>query len=208
MINFIEYYRDKNHIFGECMSTPDIDLIYVNIPKNASTWTKNNLLRYNWEFYNYHLDNLYYKHAFIVLRDPVERWLSGISEYMFIYHRNIDSAHFSKSFFDVIFDRVAFDDHTERQSLFLNGLNLNNCTFFNCDEEYKYYIRNFINARINKTYFFSQKHDHTNKESLERKKFRQIFSKAIQENSKYLTNLKKYFNDDYKLINSITFYAG
>lgn len=208
MINFLEYYKDKNHIFGECMSLSNIQYMYVNIPKNASSWTRNNLLRYNWEFYNYHTDDLYHKHAIIVLRDPIERWLSGIAEYMYLYHRNIDPAHFSKSFFNLVFDRIAFDDHTEKQVLFFNELNLNNCTFFYCDVKYKEYIRNFISKKIGNTYFFSTLHEHVTNESLERKKFRQIFSKALHENSKYLINLKKYFNDDYKLINSITFYAG
>lgn len=190
------------------MSLPNIDFMYVNIPKNASSWTRNNLKKYNWEFYNYHIDNFYYKHAIVVLRDPIDRWLSGIAEYMYLYHRNIDPAHFSKSFFDLIFDRVAFDDHTEKQVLFINELNLNNCTFFNCDITYKDHIRNFIRTRTGNTYFFSDQHEHTNNESAERKKFRQIFSKALQENSKYLVNLKKYFNEDYKLLNSIKFYAG
>ena len=87
-MSFLEYYQSKGHVFGECMSLPDNDLMYVNIPKNASSWTKPNLLDWKWENYNYHTDNLYHKTAIIVLRDPVERWLSGIAEYLYLYHRD------------------------------------------------------------------------------------------------------------------------
>ena len=100
MIDFLEYYEKKGHVFGECMSHPDRDLMYIHIPKNASSWTKPNLLHWGWQFYNYHHSyNFYQKHAIVVLRDPVERWLSGIGEYMYSYHRNLDSAHLSNNFF-------------------------------------------------------------------------------------------------------------
>ena len=119
MISFYNYYKTKGHVFGECMSSPNTDLMYINIPKNASSWTKLNCKDWGWEFFNYHSDNLYHKHSLIVLRDPVDRWLSGIAEYFFLYHKNLDFAHISRPFLDLIFDRVAFDDHTEKQILFI-----------------------------------------------------------------------------------------
>ena len=86
--NGINEWRHKDHVYGECMSHPEHDLMYVYVPKNASSWTKPNLQDWNWEFYNFHTDNLN-KHALVVLRDPVERWLSGISEYLTLYHINM-----------------------------------------------------------------------------------------------------------------------
>ena len=64
---FLNEWSVKGHDYGLCMSHQDCDLMYVNIPKNASSWTKPNLLDWNWEFYNYHKDNIN-KKAIVVLR--------------------------------------------------------------------------------------------------------------------------------------------
>jgi hypothetical protein len=208
VIGFLEYYKNKGHVFGECLSHPDTDLMYVNIPKNASSWTKPNLKDWGWQHYNYHTDNLYHKHALVVLRDPVERWLSGIAEYMYLYHRDLDAAHLSNYFFDLVFDRIAFDDHTEQQVLFLEKLNLDNCTFFWCGSHYRELFSQFLINRGMTNNYFKYDYQHVTDDSPERKKFKEIFKQVLKQNSKYITKLDWYFANDYKLIRSIKFYAG
>ena len=80
-----ELWESRGHIQGQCMSHADSQYMYINIPKNASSWTKPNLLDHSWEFYNYRTDNLD-KQALVVLRDPVDRWISGIAEFLTLYH--------------------------------------------------------------------------------------------------------------------------
>lgn len=208
MIDFIEYYKIKGHVFGECMSHPNTDLMYINIPKNASSWTKTNLKDWNWEFYNYHTDNLYHKHALVVLRDPVDRWLSGISEYMYLHHRNFDVGHISNTFLNLVFDRIAFDDHTDSQVLFLQNLNLSNCTFFWCDESYRENFSHFLNSTKMPNNYYSYNYQHVTKDEPIRSKFKKIFQQAIENNSKYNQKLQWYFAKDYNLIRSTKFYAG
>lgn len=208
MINFLEYHKNKGHVFGECWSHPDTDLMYVNIPKNASSWTKPNLKDWGWQHYNYHLDNLYHKHALIVLRDPVERWLSGIGEYMYLYHKNLDLAHFSKCFFDLVFDKISFDDHTEQQVLFLEKLNLKNCTFFWCGSNYRELFGKFLNDRGMPNQYAKYDYQHVTETSPIRMQFKEIFKQTLDNNSKYIRQLKQHFSKDYHLIQSIKFYAG
>lgn len=208
MINFLEYHKTKGHVFGECLSHPNLDFMYVYIPKNASSWTKPNLQDWNWDYYNYHVDNLYAKHAIIVLRDPIDRWLSGIAEYMFLYHKNLDSAHFSKCFFDLVFDKITFDDHTEQQILFVERLDLNNCTFFWCDSQYRQRFSHFLQSKNMPNKYYNYEYQHVTNNEPNRSKFKKIFQQTLNENSKYLGNLKQHFNNDYKLINSVKFYAG
>ncbi len=207
MIDFLEYYKTRGHVFGECMSHPDTNFMYINIPKNASSWTKPNLKDWGWENYNYHTDNLYHKHAMVVLRDPVERWLSGIAEYMYLYHRNLDSAHLSNIFFDLVFDRIAFDDHTEQQVLFIERLNLDNCTFFWCGSQYRELFSHFLNSRGMTNRYFNYDYQHVTEDDPVRKEFKQIFKQVLEKNSKYITNLDCFFSKDYKLIRSIRFYG-
>ena len=202
MIDFIEYYKNQGHVFGECMSKPDTDLMYINIPKNASSWTKPNLRDWGWEFYNYHTDNLN-KHALVVLRDPVERWLSGIAEYMTLYHVDTDPT----AWFDLIFDRIAFDDHTESQVLFLQNINLDNCTFFLCNENFKSNFSDFLNKHNMPNSYDKYDNQHVSANSPERSRFKNIFAQALG-NSKYKQQVEWYFEKDYKLINSVEFYGS
>lgn len=204
--DFLNQWQHKGHCYGECMTYPDSDLMYVHIPKNASSWTKPNLQDWGWEFFNYHRDGLN-KHAIVVLRDPIDRWLSGIAEYFTLYHRNIDLAHLGFVFFDVIFDKVAFDDHTERQVNFIDGIDTNNATFFWCDKNYRINFSQFIEERIGANGYHRYDYQHVSEDSPERKKFKAFFKQALDQNSKYQQQLKNYFRHDYDLIKQIQFYG-
>ncbi|CAB5215163.1 hypothetical protein UFOVP190_425 [uncultured Caudovirales phage] len=201
----INYYQRQGHVFGECMSHPDSDLMYVNIPKNASSWTKPNLLDWSWENYNYHTDNLYHKNAIIVLRDPVDRWLSGIAEYLYLYHRDWPNEAFTESMLDLVFDKIAFDDHTEKQVYFVKGLDLSRCVFFWFDDNYRERFGRFLaeNGMPNKYHRYAKQHV-SDLEPI-RKNYKEIFASAIKD-SKYLYQIKQYFKQDYELIDSVTFY--
>jgi hypothetical protein len=205
---FHQHWEPKGHTFGTCMSTPDSNLMYVNIPKCASSWTKPNLQDLGWEFYNYHLDNMYHKHAMIVLRDPVERWLSGLCEYFTLYHENIDTTEFNSAFYDLLMDQITLDDHTEKQVYFVDGLDPSHCTFIMCDEDYR---RNFTfwlhNQGFDQADYSRYNYQHTTQGSPIRKKFKELFLPLL-DNPKYLEKVKHHFHLDYRLIWSVRFYGS
>jgi hypothetical protein len=188
------------------MSKNDCDLMYVNIPKNASSWTKPALQNLGWEFYNYHMDHLYHKHSIVVLRDPVERWLTGVCEYFTLYHRGIGLKDATKPFYDLLIDQVTLDDHTEKQIYFIDGLNPSKVTFFYCDKNYKYNLSNFITQQGYTNNFNDLKYIHTTEESPERKGFIEFF-KPLLDNGVYVDKIKQHYKLDYQLINQVKFYG-
>lgn len=200
---FLTEWKNTGHRYGECMSTADGDLMYVYIPKNASSWTKPNLQDWGWEFYNYHTDALN-KHAIVALRDPVDRWLSGIAECMFLYHPTF--GFHDRETVDLVFDRVVFDDHTEKQVKFLHGLDTDNCTFLLCDQNYSKNFADLIAKYYGANRYATYEPQHVSERSPERKRFKEIFQHYLLE-SKYLTQIQNYFEEDYKLINSVQFYG-
>jgi GNAT superfamily N-acetyltransferase len=203
---FQQQWNLKGHVFGTCMSKPNSDLMYINVPKNASSWTKPNLEELGWEFYNYHKDDIKDRHSIIVLRDPIDRWLSGICEYFTLYHPDANLDNVGKEFWDVVIDRVVFDDHTEKQVYFVEDLDFTNATFFMCDATYRIFLEQFLRARgIGNTYS-RYAYRHTTEESDIRKKFKKYF-KPLIENSKYCEHIKKYYAFDYDLISSVKFYG-
>jgi len=196
-------WQYKGHCYGECMSHWDSAYMYVHIPKNASSWTKPNLKDFGWEFYNYHADQLD-KHALVVLRDPVERWVSGIAEYFTLYHNNFNT--WTSDVFDLVFDRITFDDHTERQVKFLHGLDTDNCTFFDFDN-YRLNFSVWIKENYGDNKYDRYEFQHVSEHSPERKRFKEIFNRELQ-NSKYLEQIKNHYAKDYELINSIKYYGS
>jgi hypothetical protein len=186
------------------MSKPDIDLMYVYIPKNASSWTKPNLLDHGWEFYNYHTDNLD-KPALVVLRDPVDRWLSGIAEYMALYQSNFRLLFQETE--DLVFDRIVFDDHTERQVKFLHGLDTERCTFMMCDENYRNNFSEFIAEHYGVNKYARYEYQHVSEEDETRRRFKTLFRRILEREPKYVRRLTDYYEDDYRLIEQVQFYG-
>ena len=179
--------------------------MYVYIPKNASSWTKPNLLDWGWEFFNYRTDGLN-KHALVVLRDPVDRWLSGIAEYLTLYHPTMQVPF--KETEELIFDRITFDDHTECQVKFIQGLDTDNCTFMWCDEFYRNNFSRFVTEYMGSNKYYNYNYQHVSEDSASRKRFKAIFKRILDNEPKYLTRIKHHFADDYKLIEQVQFYGA
>lgn len=201
---FLHSWTHKGHTYGECMTHHSTDLMYVHVPKNASSWTKPNLKDFGWEFYNYHTDGLN-KTAIVVLRDPVDRWISGIAEYLTLYHS--DFILNDTEVINLIFDKICFDDHTERQVNFLHGLDTNRCIFFRCDEYYRHNFSKFLDEQGMANRYHRYEYQHVSDVSPIRKKFKNIFNNEIK-NPKYLKAVKDYFAADYELINLVKFYGS
>jgi hypothetical protein len=200
----IAEWQHKGHVYGECMSKPGTDLMYVYIPKNASSWTKPNLKDWGWEFFNYHTDHLN-KHALVVLRDPMERWLSGIAEYLTLYHPTMQFP-FNETA-ELIFDRVTFDDHTEKQVKFIKGLDTDNCTFMMCNGDYRTNFSKFISEHLGDNRYYKYAYQHTSVDCPIRSRFKRIFTRLINDEPKYLKRIQEHFAEDYELIRQIKFYG-
>lgn len=201
---FLTQWSHKGHDYGTCMSHPNGLLMYVNIPKNASSWTKPNLFDWGWEFYNYHTDVLTHKVSIVALRDPVDRWLSGIAEYFALYYPEFKLD--SPEAIELVFDRVCFDDHTERQINFIHGLDTDQCIFLKCDANYRQNFSNLLVEHRMPNRYFNYEYQHVSKNSPERTRFKEIFERAIQE-PKYLSKVREYFHKDFQLIYSVKFYG-
>ena len=77
----MDRWAHLGHSLGECWVDNTTGITYVHIPKNASSFIKGCVLA-----------SLKFKHSntlvkspryLIALRDPVERWVSGIAQYEF-----------------------------------------------------------------------------------------------------------------------------
>ena len=86
----------------------------------------------------------------VLLRDPVPRWISGMSQYLFsgVVSRDINPRDIIDQWNDIVstlvLDNMIFDDHTEKQTYFLNRIPLERCTFFDSTDRPQETIKRFL----------------------------------------------------------------
>ena len=181
------------HTLGECYHDKDKKITYVHIPKNASSFIKGCVLG-SLKFER-SLEFIQGDRYLVLLREPVERWVSGIATYEFFYnHTNLP------------FEQITLDDHTEKQSWFLQYVDLDKCDFFMVNNQLATNVKCWFDSHgytvdvTNRTYF--NKSRGTKREELKSK-----YQTYINNNLDFMLKLKKHFEEDYELINQVKFYG-
>ena len=114
------------------------DLAYIPIPKNASSCISFLLASSGWASEEYLNTDISNKKFIVVLRDPLERWLSGITQYLcsFIVAQGYTAEYIMGAWNNItdaiVFDQCRFDDHSEKQVYYLEHVPLENCVWFRC----------------------------------------------------------------------------
>jgi len=204
--DFGSYFSSESSIHG-----------YIHIPKNASTYTKN-IFRSGLNFKT--VKNYYVSPAegtlLVIVRDPVERWVSGISEYFWSQHLSIDID--NKTLLKFITERIVFDEHTEPQVNFLSGLDTDQLTFIRLDNKFKSNLEHFISEILkmkNWRWKLGQNEPNTildlspNISSAHDIKSRNvdILKNYLETNISIKEHIKNYYSKDYELFENINYYG-
>lgn len=211
----------KGHHMGDGMVSQDGQHFYVNIPKNASSFIKSCL-----ESLDFKYSNIQYHHSatpIVVLRDPIDRWVSGIYEYLLMYHVNLvdglcepycrGKLDFAPLFnqellMAVIFDRITFDDHTERQVAFLQNIDLNKSKFLIYGQNFSHDFSAMINTLGYKNSFNMLPVENGGGGELgtleyKRRNFKTLLNEFIDSNQTVKSKLLKWFELDYQLLQRV-----
>jgi len=116
MVNFFR------PLFYAMKVDPTLKYAWINIPKNASSFIQKALDDNKWNDVPDDLINSIAESPsikkLVVLRDPVERWISGFAE-CWADHDNILDLLDSNTFYDTVQKNPVYDDHTEYQHRFI-----------------------------------------------------------------------------------------
>lgn len=108
---------------------PTFRYAWINIPKNGSSFIQKVLDENSWsdvpnDLISHILESPSIK-KIVILRDPVERWISGLAQCMSDLHINILDLVDNNEFIKTIMLNPVYDDHTEYQHRFIgNAQNL------------------------------------------------------------------------------------
>jgi len=120
----------KGHANGLAWVYPERRLAFVPIPKCASTSMKRLLDQHGFESRNLRdLDDPHDWMIWTVIRDPLARFVSGWSEFL---ARASMSFSAQKLHREIEIGRLTVDEHTQRQSWFVDGLPLDAVIRFEC----------------------------------------------------------------------------
>ncbi len=199
----IFYYVDMNFGAG-LLDSATRRYLYIDIPKNASSSMKE-LLSDDWGEVNHMLDEsvlLNSDEIIVILRNPLERWISAINQYFQANLRtpNIDMS--SCILRRIIFETIQFDIHTVPQSTFLFGMQryISKCVFFMCDDNLTKNINNYLCGK--------QSNNKLNIPHLHKTPSNTAFGEYVLNNKEYLEKVKNYYHRDYALIDSVNFYTS
>ena len=178
---------------------------YIPIPKNSSSFVGKLMLANQWGIDNFLTSDLTNKQVIILLRDPVERWVSGMAQYLCSTGYPVDNTikEWNNLTTTLVFDRVIFDDHTEQQVYFINTVAEENRVYFNgihgvAEKLQKYLATQDIDLNTNV--------DITLGDNTQHKKLTTFLKELLKKDIKLVDRIKEVYSDDYELINRVKFY--
>lgn len=226
-----------NHPFGQSYcdvrDNPARCLIYVNIPKNASSWAKHHTTGH---LFNYHTKTFYqdidasgwtehlnHDQYVVILREPINRWITGLAHYLQGWDPTAP-LHINNVDWNMIFDTVVFDSHTHPQSDFIKGIDHSKIIWLRCDDNlaknFGKIVEQFTGTPCKLT---TQDQDPANVFNVTKKinpTVTELFTTESKQNivdrinekissdPKYLNRLHSYYQEDYDLFNSVKFYQA
>ncbi len=207
----IDYKYNLGHTAGQGQISPDGKFNFIHIPKNASSEIKTVLG--DWQESNYHIMQDTPSHL-VILRDPTERWISGIAEFLVGEYSHMGTCNSdipvdevelmmgTKMFQNLLFDFVIFDGHTIPQCCYIEGLNLDNITFFYHDEQVIPRILKYVGL-LNQPRVKNTNNSLTNsKKIVIIKKLKSL----LTHNPKLQHSIDKHYWADHKLFDNVKFY--
>lgn len=189
-------------------SRPDIDWVYVSINRAGSSFIQDYLLRNGF----IKIDPREYKskHKLVILREPLDRLLSGIT----FFNAGKQFIKNPKRFFT----EHEFDPHIKSQSSFMEHVNLDNCTFIKFNNKMQYNLFDFLKKSNTKmpndpiewidriTPINTPGGDNSVDVNSESGVRFQMYN-AMKKDMRLHDIVMDYLAEDYKLYNSVSFYG-
>lgn len=200
-------WSSENHEYGSCLVNHKKKLLYVQIPKCASTWMKAYISQgsdsRDWSYSNFlRFDHLRYVPV-IILRDPVDRWFSTMPGNTLVLDDS--TVEFLKQSFNN-FKPWLEDEHTTPQSSFIKDLNTSRAVYFKCDERLSENMKKFFSEQKIK-HLRPPEYRNVHSTKPEYQILKTMWQNLFAE-EKYFKIFKQAYAKDYDLINQVKFYEN
>lgn len=203
----LEHLVGRGYTPGSGVISPE-GVFCLHIPKNASTYLTNLLVNNGW--LHTHINDSAIVKQIVVLRDPVERWVSGFATYAasWVLGPSYGSDNFNSDFNElterVIFDQLVFDDHTTPQIEFVNQLNTSlDTTCFALNRDLKKNLESYLGTELVSNEELDRNATENNYDT---KQIAKKMAFVLSQNPLYKAKVVEKYRDDYALICRTNFY--
>lgn len=211
-MSFTIYYPgptwDSTHVYGECLFNPIKQLMFVKIPKCASTWCDNYLARLGqvdtkntWHGGNFQDPGLSEYRSLVVLRDPIDRWISVMPAREKILALQNESNLITEILDTLCDEQYSTDEHLAPQQDFISGLNLEKTVFFEFGPDLGQNFSMFLQSQgldhVDTGNFLNLGPADTVKDTW----------KSLLEHKDISNKIKEIYYKDYKLLGSVKFWT-
>lgn len=217
----------RGYAYRAGLLSPDHTRFIAGIPKNATSYLGDWALRYGWVgTAGRSIPGI--RELIIVLRDPVDRWVSGISQYICTYILSVfgpngpvfDEAEvtehdyfftadkFIEQYTDlterILFDAASrFDDHVWPQSELVDGMMFGiPRTYFMVGPDLTQQLSEYLGLPI-----IEGLDRNSGQDNPEQKKIQAFIRSRLEKRPELAVRLKRHYKTDYDLINSVQFYG-
>lgn len=211
---WLEKYRARGFEPGKLFVKGDI--AYVPIPKNASSYVSSLLLRNGWQVVNMFTTDISKISNFIViLRDPKERWISGMTQYLFsgLVGQGIWVEEIIKGWNNIVeslvLDNMIFDDHTEKQLYFLNQIPTYKCIFLSMKKDLHLRLVDLLEENKQSLVADQDPEDINFNQSAgtPRQEMINFLNQRLDLDGRYIKQIFDVYRDDYELIGKVKYYG-
>lgn len=179
--------------------TDNKSFVLPKIPKCASSWAEQYFLALGWERKSFVAERLVDLNALVFLREPKERYIAGLGEFLNRHHDSlypdaVKSVEFRNKIFTKVFNKLTLDLHTALQSFFIRSLN--NPVYFKVDEGLSETVASFLGTPIDNTFVNSK---------MRGMGWREFALEYLANNESATKTLDSYLKTDYDIFNTVRF---
>jgi hypothetical protein len=207
-------FNGQVYRFGRCFADQDWRLAYVPIEKNVTRIIQSMITSIGFKESECLESTNTPATYLIVLRDPIQRWVSGLVEYLLrVYLDRINTQNNmtrQNITTEKAFDQIVFDVHTCPQHRFLEGLaGPKQYIWFDQDQKPELItsLAKYFNEQGFSNDWAPDKFLHADElASQQKRELTQLYQDILKQPN-MLQRIKNFYSKDYQLIDSIKFYS-
>ena len=207
-------FNGEAYQFGRCFTDQDWRLAYVPIEKNVTRVIQSMITPMGFKESDFLRSNKTPATCLIVLRDPVQRWVSGVVEYLLRVYRDRINKHNNMTRQNITaekaLEQIVFDRHTCPQHRFLEGLSgPKQYIWFDQDQKPELItsVAKYFNEQGFSNEWTPDKFSHDDDlASQQKRELTQLYQDILKQPD-MLQRVKNFYSKDYELIDSIKFYT-
>lgn len=158
------------------------------------------------------------KKYLVILRDPISRWITGFAQAFWGWdptHPN----YYANLLPDLWFKQIHFDDHTRRQIDFLQGLDHESTTWFDCSQNLVQNVRDWMKGRFDHEirdldddqdngYNVAARGRQWPTNGITQQQIIDRVKTVIDQNPSYIQRLREFYQPDFDLRSRVEFYGS